>query len=321
MEGSRNQLKMLATGVMKNDEDIGAESIANSLGTENALAVKNSYKALRAILFSLGIGPECEVMVSAFGKYTPGPEICSVGARPSYVDVGPDIVLNRGNLTRKLEAEYRREKGSWVHKRRGWKLRGIVMTHPLGFSPFVDEIEEFAMEHGLILVDDARCALGSRTWSTSRSAWIEAGASGVAGVASFNKKAFVFSANRELFRLVSMQVDISDGDAVYPETLKELRLSGTRTRKSLSETLGRAGLGEVLETPNYCQASCPEVILMTSDNRDEIVDRLEEMGFIVDDDFWPLTIMNAPDRQYGYRKGRCPESEELSRRALAVRLK
>jgi len=321
MEGSRKHFRTLATGVMEADEGMGAESIANSLGTESALAVRDSSAALRTTLFSLGLGPTCEVMLAAFGKHTPAPEISGVGARPSYVDVGPDIVLNRGNLTRKLESEYRRENGSWVHKRRGWTLRGVVMTHPLGFSPFVDEVEEFAAEHGLILVDDARGALGSRVWSTSRSAWISAGASGVAGVVSFNGTAFVLSANPDLLRLVSSQVEIANGDGVCPEALKELRLSGLRVRKSLCETLACTGLGEIPETPNYCQAACPEVILLSNDDRDEVADRLEEAGFVVDTDFWPRSVMDASDRQYGYRKGRCPESEELSVKAIAVSLK
>jgi dTDP-4-amino-4,6-dideoxygalactose transaminase len=321
MEGSKNHFGTFTTSVMEADEHISAESIANTLGVESALSVRDSSRAMRATLFSLGLGPACEVMLAAFGKHTPAPEISGVGARPSYVDVGPDIVLNRGNLTRKMESEYRRENGSWVHKRRGWVLRGVVMTHPLGFSPFADEVEEFAAEHGLVLVDDARGALGSRAWSTSRSAWISAGAGGVAGVVSFNGTGFVLSTNPELVNLVSSQVESLDGDGVCPEALKELRLSGMRARKSLSETLACAGLGEIPETPNYCQTACPEVILITSGERDEAADRLEEMGFVVETDFWPRSIMDASDRQFGYRKGRCPESEELSRKALAVSLK
>lgn len=321
MERNANQYKIPAIGVVETAEDTGAESIANALGVESASVVGNPSEALRAVLFGLGLGPECEVLVPAFGKHTPGPEVCGVGARPSYVDVGKDIVLNRANLTRKLEAEYRRENGFWVHKRRGLTLRGIVMTHPFSFSPFVDELEEFAAEHGLILVDDARGALGSRAWSNSRSAWISAGASGAAGVASLNGKAFVLSSNPELVRFVSMRVKGSYQESVSPDDLKELRISALKTRRSLSEALVSAGLGEVPETPNYCQTACPEVIMIANGERDEAVDRIKEAGFVAETDLWPWIVMDASDRQYGYRKGRCPESEELSRKAVAVRMK
>jgi len=316
MKGSMNQYATPATGVME-----AAESIASALGAESAAPVLDPSEALRAVLFNLGLGPECEVLVPAFGKHTPGPEVCGVGARPSYVDVGKDIVLNRDNLTRKLEAEYRRENGKWVHRRRGLTLRGIVMTHPFGFAPFLDEVEEFAEEHGLILVDDARGALGSQVWSNSRSAWISAGAGGVAGVASFNGSAFVISSDPELVRIVSAKLRDPREEGLSSEALRDLRISAMRTRRRLREALVSEGLGAVPETPNYCQTACHEVILVAKGERDEAAERLKEAGFIVETDFWPWTVMNSPDRQYGYRKGRCPESEELSRKAIAVRMR
>ncbi len=320
MEWNRSNLGMLAAKA-RTAGQIEEPSIADVLGAENALPVVDASVAMRAVLFGLGFGPACEVLVPAFGKNTPGPDVASVGARPSYVDVGPDIVLNRGNLTRKIESEYRRENGQWVHKRRGWTLRGIVMTHPFGFSPFVDEVEEFAAEHGLILVDDARCALGSRVWSTSRSAWISPGTCGSAGVISSRDCSFVVSGNPDLLRIVSMHAKSAEGNFLDTESIKELRISGMRARKSLSETLGRARVGEIPETPNYCQPACPEVLLVAGDDRDEVAERLEETGFSVETDFWPQKVMSACDRQFGYRRGRCPDSEDLARRAIAVSVK
>ncbi len=316
MEWIRENVRVLT------EERTGAQydrvSLIDDPGTENILLVNNASEALRAVLFGLGLGPYCEVLVPAFGKRTPGPDVTSVGARPSYVDVGPDIVLNRGNLTRKLESEYRRENGMWVHKRRGWVLRGIVMTHPLGFSPFVDEVEEFAAEHGLVLVDDARCALGSRVWSTSRSAWISAGTAGSAGIASCNEISLVFSKDPKILELVSMRVKTMSGDGVTADTTKEMRVSGMKARKSLSELLVSGGFGEVPATPNYCQPACAEVLLITEHDRDDVVDRLEETGLVAETSFWPQAVMTACDRQFGYRRGRCPESEELARKAIAV---
>ncbi|MGC8893251.1 MAG: DegT/DnrJ/EryC1/StrS family aminotransferase [candidate division WOR-3 bacterium] len=321
MKLNRHSFGMLAGKTAARGERFERVTHADAPETENILPVRDANAALRVALFGLGLGPDCEVLVPAFGKHTPGPDVFSVGARPSYVDVGEDIVLNRGNLTRKLESEYRRENGVWVHKRRGWVLRGIVMTHPLGFSPFVNEVEEFAAEHGLVLVDDARGALGSRVWSASRSTWICAGSGGTVGVASSESASFLVSKDPELLMLVSMHVKTAEFYDMNAEAMKELRIAGAQARKSIGEILSRAGLGNVLETPNYCQSACREVLLIAEHDRDEAMDRLEEAGFIAESNFYPQAIMEACERQFGYRKGRCPDSEELARRAIAVRRK
>ncbi|MEO0140352.1 MAG: DegT/DnrJ/EryC1/StrS family aminotransferase [candidate division WOR-3 bacterium] len=307
--------------VMSFQEKDEIRFLGNLLGAYGAIPVSDPSYALRAGLFAMGIGPGCEVMVPAFGRFTPGPEVFSVGARPSYVDVGADIVLTRENLSRKLESEYKREGGFWVHRRRLWRLRAVIMTHPLGFSPFVDEIEDFAEEHGLILVDDARCALGSRIWSTKRSAWIYAGSAGRFGVACCNGKGYLMSDDRGLLSLIIAQMRSPGEDGLCTDALKEIRLEGLRKRRWLSESLATAGIGEIPRIPNYCQTSCSEVLLITEDDRDEIAEMITEKGFLAETDFWPLSVMFSSDRQYGYRKGRCPESEDIARRAIAVRIK
>lgn len=171
------------------------------------------------------------------------------------------------------------------------------MTHPFGFSPFLDEVEEFAEEHGLVLVDDARGALGSRTWSAKRSVWVSAGAGGIAGVASFNSLALALFSDPEPMRLMSHQLGVLGEDGLRPEALKELRLAGTRARKSLAERLARSGLGHVPETPNHCQSACSELLLIAQHDRDEAADRLEQTGFLVETEFWPIAIMSAEGRQ------------------------
>jgi len=322
-EGIAMYLPMYRKGSTQSDSEL--EELAHRVfETQNIIYVPDPDRALRAALFGLGMGPGCDILVPAFGQWTPGPDVAGVGARPSYVDVGPELVLNAKNLEQKIESDYSLQDGNLVHRRKGNLLRGVVMTHPAGYSPFVDEVEEFAEKWNLALFDDARGALTSRCWSTSRCRWIYPGVVGQAGVVSLYDVAFFVARDHDLLSAVSQHTSPPSETSICRakellENLNAERLENARTRQNIVTALAGLNLGKVIPAPTWSEPGVPLALLVCQD-RNSAADQLEDMGFSVETEIWPQSVLEKEGNQFSYRRNKCELSEELSRKAIIVGL-
>lgn len=115
-------------------------------GLPDAVACTSCTTALHLALLCEGIGPGDEVIVPSFTWVATANAVLYCGATP----VLADIDLDTFNLTPE-------EIGRRVTER----TRAVLPVHLFGLAADMDGIMAVAREHGLAVVEDAACALGS----------------------------------------------------------------------------------------------------------------------------------------------------------------
>lgn len=109
-------------------------------------AVSNGTNALYLIFKALNIGPGDEVIVPDNTFITPASMTLHAGARPVLVDVQRDTF----NIDPKL-----------IEKAITSKTKAIVPVHLLGHPADMDEINEIAAKHNIMVIEDAAEAHGA----------------------------------------------------------------------------------------------------------------------------------------------------------------
>jgi dTDP-4-amino-4,6-dideoxygalactose transaminase len=122
-------------------------AFAEFVGTDHAVAVSSGTAALHVGLLAAGIGPGDEVIVPA-NAYVPVADcVRLVGARPVLVDVDEataclDPALVEASLTS--------------------RTRAVIPLHMYGHPVDLDPLLDLARARGLLVVEDAAHALGTR---------------------------------------------------------------------------------------------------------------------------------------------------------------
>ncbi|MCI0398275.1 MAG: DegT/DnrJ/EryC1/StrS family aminotransferase [Chloroflexi bacterium] len=141
------------------------QAVAEYVGAACAVAVPSCTIALAASLMALGIGPGDEVIVPDLTFVATANAVSLVGAKPVLVDIDPqtlglDPIALEQSLTR--------------------RTRVVMPVWFNGRAPDMAAIMALARAHGLAVVEDAACALGSRCCGQ------HAGTFGDLGCFSFN---------------------------------------------------------------------------------------------------------------------------------------
>ncbi|QEH37852.1 UDP-4-amino-4-deoxy-L-arabinose--oxoglutarate aminotransferase [Aquisphaera giovannonii] len=122
------------------------EEFAACVGARHACAVSNCTTALHLALHALGVGPGDEVVTVSHSYIATANAIRYCGATPVFVDVDPRTYNIDSTL---LEAAI------------GPRTRTIMPVHQMGLPCDLAAILEIADRHGLPVVEDAACAIGS----------------------------------------------------------------------------------------------------------------------------------------------------------------
>jgi perosamine synthetase len=120
--------------------------VANRVGASHAVATSSATTALHLGMVLLGIGPGDEVLVPSYSFIATANIVRYVGATPVFVDIRSDT----WNL------DERKLAGAVTER-----TRAIVPVHQIGMPAEMDAIGAFAREHGLAVLEDAACAIGS----------------------------------------------------------------------------------------------------------------------------------------------------------------
>jgi dTDP-4-amino-4,6-dideoxygalactose transaminase len=120
---------------------------AEAVGARHAVAVSNCTTGLFLAFHALGIGPGDEVVVPSLSFIATANCVVHAGATPVFVDVEP--------RTYNLDPEA-------VAEAVGPRTRAILVVHQLGLPADLARIEAVARQHGLAVVEDSACAVGSR---------------------------------------------------------------------------------------------------------------------------------------------------------------
>ncbi len=133
--------------VMQGPEVAAFENeLAATVGAAHAVAVSSGTAALELALRALGIGTGDEVVTVSHSFIATANVVLAVGARPVFVDVERDTFGMDPTL---VEAAI------------GPRCKAILSVHQLGFPCDLAELLAIATRHGLPLIEDAACALGS----------------------------------------------------------------------------------------------------------------------------------------------------------------
>ncbi len=123
------------------------EEFARFVGAPHAVAVSSCTTALHLALHALGVGPGDEVVTVSHSFIATANAVRYCGAKPVFVDIDPRTF----NIDpAKLEAAITP------------RTRAIMPVHQMGLPCDLTAILAIAEKHGLPVVEDAACAIGSQ---------------------------------------------------------------------------------------------------------------------------------------------------------------
>lgn len=123
------------------------KEFANYIGVKHAISVGNGTDALVLALKSIGIGEGDEVITTPFTFFATAEAISAVGGTPVFVDVNKDTFnIDTTKIEEKITS----------------KTKAIMPVHIFGQSADMDEINEIAKKHNLMVIEDACQAIGGK---------------------------------------------------------------------------------------------------------------------------------------------------------------
>ena len=121
-------------------------AFAERVGAAEAVAVSNCTAALQLALHVSGIGPGDEVIVPSMSFIATANSVWQCGGTPVFADVDPRTFnLDPAAAERAITSA----------------TKAIMPVHQLGLPADMDRFFELADRHGLVLVEDAACAIGA----------------------------------------------------------------------------------------------------------------------------------------------------------------
>jgi dTDP-4-amino-4,6-dideoxygalactose transaminase len=122
-------------------------TIAAYVGARHAVACSSCTTALHLALHVAGIGPGDEVIVPSLSFIATANAVRYVGAEPVFAEVEP--------RTYNLDPEA-------AEAAITPRTRAILVVHQIGMPADLDAFRELSARTGLVLIEDAACAIGAR---------------------------------------------------------------------------------------------------------------------------------------------------------------
>jgi dTDP-4-amino-4,6-dideoxygalactose transaminase len=126
---------------------------ADAIGAANACAVSSCTTGLHLALHALGVGPGDEVITASHSFIATANAVRYCGATPVFVDVDPSTFNIDPSLIRRAITP---------------RTKAIMPVHQVGLPCDLDAILAIADRHGLPVIEDAACAIGSEVLRAGR---------------------------------------------------------------------------------------------------------------------------------------------------------
>lgn len=122
------------------------KKFAEYVGAKYAVATTSCTTAMHAALSVSGIGSGDEVIVPSLSFIATANAVVHCGATPVFVDI---------------DAETCNMDAAKIEKAITQKTKAIMPVHQMGLPAEIDGIQKIAERHGLKIIEDAACAIGS----------------------------------------------------------------------------------------------------------------------------------------------------------------
>jgi len=132
--------------IMQRDLSDFEQHLARFLGAKWALGVGNATDGLHFAVRAAGIGPSDEVILCSHTMVATAAAVHFAGATPIPVDCGPDHLIDPSAVEGAVTS----------------RTRAIMPTQLNGRTCNMDALQAIASKHGLLIIEDAAQALGSR---------------------------------------------------------------------------------------------------------------------------------------------------------------
>lgn len=303
--------------------------MAGLLGVRYAVSVSSGTAALHLAVLALGLGGGDEVVVPDFTFPATANAVEIAGARPVFCDICPEtFCMDPESLERRITK----------------RTKAIIPVHEFGHMADMDPILELAARHGLHVIEDAACALGSAYKGVPAGALGEIGCfsfhprkaitTGEGGMAVTNSPALaeklrllrnhglaggVFAAAGLNYRMTEPQGAMG---AAQLSRLEEI-VRGRIARAEIYDALLR-GAKEV--RPPVCKSCCRHsyqtyhVLLQPGTDRDAVIRTLKQRG--VETNLGAYSVSSQPyyRQKYGDAGQDLPHAAAAYRRGLALPL-
>lgn len=156
------------------------EAVAKYTGAAHAVASTSCTTALHLAMLINNIGAGDDVICPSYSFIATANGIRYSGAQPQFVDIDPatlniDPIAVESFIATNYSSDMR-------NKKTGNRLKGILAVHQIGIAADIDMLAATASKHGLVLMEDSACSIGS----TYKGQPI--GASGYVGTLSFHPR-------------------------------------------------------------------------------------------------------------------------------------
>ena len=121
------------------------EEFANFVGSKYAVALSNCTTALHLSMVVAGVSEGDEVICPSMSYIATANCIKYVGARPVFAEVNEDYNLDVKDVESKITS----------------KTKAILVVHQIGMPADIDAFRALCDRKGLLLIEDAACAIGS----------------------------------------------------------------------------------------------------------------------------------------------------------------
>lgn len=138
----------IASGWLTQGPEVAAfeREFAEYVGAPHACAVSNCTTALHLALLAVGVSPGDEVVTVSHSFIATANAIRYCGATPVFVDIDPETFnIDPDRVAAALSP----------------RTRAILCVHQMGMPCDLARLLEIARSHGLPLIEDAACAIGS----------------------------------------------------------------------------------------------------------------------------------------------------------------
>jgi perosamine synthetase len=122
------------------------EKFSEYIGCAHSIAISSCTTALHLSLLAIGVGPGDEVICPSLSFIATANSIAYTGATPVFGDIDPaSYNLDPARLEEVISS----------------RTKAILVVHQIGLPAAMNEILVVAAKHGLAVIEDAACAIGS----------------------------------------------------------------------------------------------------------------------------------------------------------------